>query len=187
VKTTRIPVPFIAAWSACASLALGAYFYTLQSRYEEHAHPLGRTRAADVVGLSLERGPEVLRLEKKDGRWLLQEPLADEADPSAVRALLGSLFKLEIGQVVTTDPEAYPSLGLAETRVRLRVYSARRKEAVLDANFGSEESASDRHYFRFARDGPVHVAAGVETELLGLDAEKFRQREPKVYNEVQSP
>lgn len=176
MKSAKIPYALTALWIFGGAAAAAAGYFVLEARLEDHRRPLAHLRAADISVIELERGQEKVVLESEEGRWRMSAPVSDETDREAVAAFVGGLFKLKVGKAVAHDPEAYPSFGLAEGRLHLRVLARRKRHAVLDANFGGEALGSDSHYFRYARDLPVFVADGPETALLSLAAADFRQK-----------
>ena len=97
-------------WSTLALVAvaagLGGYIY-----FVEAERPDGEVKAKvfsvaadDVEELRVTAKGETSVLKKTDGKWMLVEPVATDADQNEVTALLGGLTSLEINREV--DPKA---------------------------------------------------------------------------------
>lgn len=97
-------------WSTLALVAvaagLGAYIYFVDAERSttEVKEKVFSVAADDIEELRVTAKGETSVLKKTDGKWMLVEPVATDADDSAVTALLGGLTSLEITREV--DPKA---------------------------------------------------------------------------------
>lgn len=98
------------AWSTLALVAvaagLGAYIYFVDAdrATTEVKEKVFSVAADDIEELRITAKGETSVLKKTDGKWMLVEPVATDADDSAVTALLGGLTSLELTREV--DPKA---------------------------------------------------------------------------------
>lgn len=97
-------------WSTLVLVAVaagvGAYIYFIDAKRPETElkEKLFSVAADDVEELRVTAKGETSVLKKTDGKWMLVEPVATDADQNEVTTLLGSLTSLEITREV--DPKA---------------------------------------------------------------------------------
>jgi len=70
--------------------------------------PLFSFKQEEVSALTLARGGETLRLEKRGAAWRLTQPLDSPADEGAVEGLLGSLTLGRISRTIRVTPPGSP-------------------------------------------------------------------------------
>jgi len=96
---------------AVAALGLGAAVFLAQKK-EEKGPPLTPFAAAVLDHVALEHpGSPTVKLERKDGRWKITEPVQVEADPFEVNAFI-DLAKLEVKKSLELNAVSLKELGL---------------------------------------------------------------------------
>ncbi len=107
------------AWSTLALVAvaagLGAYIYFVDAERTttEVKEKVFTVAADDIEQLRVTAKGETSVLRKTDGKWMLVEPVATDADDSAVTALLGGLTSLEVTREVEPKAANLADFGLA--------------------------------------------------------------------------
>jgi hypothetical protein len=83
---------------------------------EQAAKRLYQVKETEISSLTLKKGPQVIRLEKKDGTWRLTEPVHDTADKEVVQSVLTTLAYLtrnrELGEEKDFQPFGLDNPGL---------------------------------------------------------------------------
>jgi len=98
------------SWSTLAlvvaAAGLGGYIYFVDAERSETTvkEKVFAVAADDVEELRVTAKGETSLLRKTDGKWMLVEPVATDADQNEVSALLGGLTSLEVNREV--DPKA---------------------------------------------------------------------------------
>lgn len=98
------------AWSTLAlvvvAAGLGAYIYFVDAKRPETEakEKIFTVAADDIESLRITAKGETSVVRRTDGKWLLVEPVATDADANELTSLLGSLTALELNREV--DPKA---------------------------------------------------------------------------------
>jgi len=109
-------------WSTLALVAvaagLGAYIYFVDAERSttEVKEKVFSVAADDIEQLRVTAKGETSVLKKTDGKWMLVEPVATDADESAVTALLGGLTSLELTREVDPKAANLAEFGLAAAK-----------------------------------------------------------------------
>jgi hypothetical protein len=144
---------------AFAVLGLGAAVYFAQKK-EEKGPPLTSIAAAALDHVALEHpGSPTVKLERKDGRWKITEPVQAEADPFEVNAFI-DLAKLEVKKSLELNAVSLKELGLDPPAY----------DVVLNGqklNFGAQEPILARRYI--LTNGKVALVDDPPAEALDAD------------------
>ena len=103
---------------------------------------LPKIKKDDIDELSVaapEKKPVILK--KADKAWKLSEPLATDADHTAVEAALGKLEELEVIGVAATKPENHEKLEVTDAKA-VHVIAKQAGKPVLDLLIGSYSSGN---------------------------------------------
>ena len=77
-----------------------------------------------VTDIEVDNPGGLIRLTKRDGDWLLEDPLQERADSNAVQGLLAALEFGEVQEFVSEEPQELNSFGLEAPAVSVRLGSA---------------------------------------------------------------
>lgn len=109
-------------WSTLALVAvaagLGAYIYFVDAEpaTSELKEKLFSVAADDIEELRVTAKGETSVLKKTDGKWMLVEPVATDADQNEVTALVGGLTSLEVNREVDPNAANLAEYGLTAPR-----------------------------------------------------------------------
>jgi hypothetical protein len=144
----------------------------------EPAHPLKAFTPDAFFRVVIDRqGSPELALERKAGLWRLTSPVDDLADAKAADELVAAVSGVGIGTVVSEDPAAWPSYGLAEAdAVHVKVFSRDQAVPMFDGWFGKPALGDQTLYLRGARQKPVYLAENVARAELLKSPDDFRER-----------
>jgi len=134
--------------------------------------PIWAIEADDIVRVEADRPDGRLAFEKRDGEWVIREPIEDRADPTEVGYLLDELERVKKGVAIEgADPAEY---GLADPpTVRVTATLADGTAQTLDV--GAEAPVGWRTYVR-AADGSVVAVAGIVGQRFQVNADEIRDR-----------
>ncbi len=148
-----------------------------QARKTENLNPLDGVKPDTVVKMVVDRNLKTYSLEKKDGSWRLTEPLNDLADQDRAEVAVEQLLFLNLGSIVSRNPESYPNYELQEaSATRMRLFVSEDPTPAFDGYFGKKGLGFNSLYFRFSREEPVYLATGLSPYALLKTAEHFRER-----------
>ena len=105
-------------WSTLALVAvaagLGAYIYFVDADRSagEVKEKVFTVAADDIEELRVTAKGETSVLKKADGKWMLVEPVATDADQNEVTALIGGLTSLDIAREVDANASSLAEYGL---------------------------------------------------------------------------
>jgi hypothetical protein len=161
---------------AAAALVALVYIFALR-REKPLAVPAGSVKPSssfkpeEIVEMSVTRQGQAVRLENREGKWVIVEPVDTPADQSTVSSIAEVLADSRQGKPLAAAPDDIRGYGLeqpsASLEIRLRGGETRR---VL---FGSADSSGYRVYARFddSKDVvslPLMLLAFSDTLVLGL-------------------
>lgn len=132
--------------------------------------PVWTIEADDIVRVEADYAAGRLAFEKRDGVWVLREPIEDRADQRQVGYLLDELERVENGvPIPDVDPLEF---GLGDTpTVRITATLADGTSQTLDV--GAEAPVGWRTYVR-AADGSVAAVAGIIGQRFQMDPQDLR-------------
>jgi len=161
---------------AAAALVALVYIFALR-REKPLAVPAGSVKPSssfkpeEIVEMSVTRQGQAVRLENREGKWVIVEPVDTPADQSTVSSIAEVLADSRQGKPLAAAPDDIRGYGLeqpsASLEIRLRGGETRR---VL---FGTADSSGYRVYARFddSKDVvslPLTLLAFSDTLVLGL-------------------
>ena len=77
-------------------------------------------RASEAISLSIRAQSDDIELERAGNRWLIKEPIEDEADPGQVRAMLSSLGELKALAFFDDEEAAGGDTGLQRPQLEVK-------------------------------------------------------------------
>jgi hypothetical protein len=106
------------------AVAAGVAVYFLEIRpgkprdeKPETTTPAVSFKRDDVSSMTITRGTQSVTLEDKDGKWVISQPIAAQANQSTVDSLLTSLTSAKVERTIAPSPEEMKSFGLVEPAV----------------------------------------------------------------------
>lgn len=109
------------------ALALGAWVY-----YSEFKHPAPEKSsdesklafsftAPDVTAIEIDRQGQAMHFEKRDGNWVITQPVSTSADQSTLEGIASSLATARISRTFSAPAGRLGSYGLASPAVKLEI------------------------------------------------------------------
>lgn len=157
-----------------AALALGTLLFSGRSGTRSADESLLAFDPEAAERISIEEGAGRVDLVKRNEVWRLETPVADRADPGAVRALLGKASGMEVlDQLHPRDLKGNVSLealGLKQSRKTVTI-EARGKHTL---SFGADGAAPGQIYARVDSDRSVYLVPSDTASLAFRPAAEFR-------------
>ena len=130
-----------------------------------------------VAVVEIFRASEKLRLKKEDGNWMLESPLQEAADQSAVSGLLSSLEFAEAKQFVAEESDDLGRYGLEEPQLRVR-FQQEGQDQWETLELGNEfEEAEEQYLARNAARSPVFSIGKEVRDKLVQELWEFRDKD----------
>ena len=130
-----------------------------------------------VAAIEIFRASEKLRLKKEEGKWILESPLQEAADESAVSGLLSSLEFAEAKQFVTEESDEPGRYGLEKPQLRVR-FQHEGQDQWETLELGNEfEGAEDQYLARNPARSPVFSIAKEVRDKLVQELWEFRDKD----------
>ena len=130
-----------------------------------------------IAAIEILRASEKLRLKQEDGQWMLESPVREAADQSAVTGLLSSLEFAEAKQYVSEESDDLRRYGLEKPQLSVRFQEEDREDwETLD--LGNEfEEAEDQYLARNPARSPVFSIGKEVRDKLAQDLWEFRDKD----------
>ncbi len=140
------------------------------------ANRLLPVRSEEVRALTLLRGSgERIRCEKRDGRWMLVEPLEFRADANRIDGILAKLEILEIrSRLPRSEAEGLPEYGLDRPRLVLEITDDRGRTRKV--RFGADAPLGESVYAQAEDRGDILIVDRSLLEQMDHPADAFRDR-----------
>ena len=130
-----------------------------------------------VAVVEIFRASEKLRLKKEEGNWMLESPLQEAADESAVSGLLSSLEFAEAKQFVAEESDELGRYGLEEPQLRVR-FQQEGQDQWETLELGNEfEEAEEQYLARNAARSPVFSIGKEVRDKLVQELWEFRDKD----------
>ena len=130
-----------------------------------------------VAAIEIFRASEKLRLKKEDDRWMLESPLQEAADQSAVSGLLSSLEFAEAKRFVAEESDELDRYGLEKPELRVR-FQQEGQDQWETLELGNEfEEAEDQYLARNPVRSPVFSIGKEVREKLVQELWEFRDKD----------
>lgn len=157
-----------------ASLALGILLFAQRSRTRSAGEPLLAFDPEAAEKISIEEGAGRVDLVKKGELWQIEIPVADRANPEAVKALLGKAAGMEaLDQLHPRDLKGNVSLealGLKQPG-KIVTIMAHGKHTV---SFGADGAAAGQIYARVDSDRSVYLVPADMASVAFRPSAEFR-------------
>ena len=130
-----------------------------------------------VAAIEIFRASEKLRLKKEEDRWMLESPLQEAADQSAVSGLLSSLEFAEAKRFVAEESDELDRYGLEKPKLRVR-FRQEGQDQWETLELGNEfEEAEDQYLARNPVRSPVFSIGKEVREKLVQELWEFRDKD----------
>jgi hypothetical protein len=109
-------------------LALGlggsVYYYEFKrtptpKKAEDESNPAFSFHAEDVKSLEFARSGQTISIEKRDGKWLITQPVETRADSSVIEGIATELARARISRTLPASPDRLAAYGLTNPEVTL--------------------------------------------------------------------
>lgn len=142
-------------------LALFYYFYehkgapkrAEEKQRSERIFQFDRDR---IETISIQRGPTVIRLEKRNGLWSMTQPVESETDSSIVESILKNMHETAQGRIVSDDPETPLEFGISEDSLVVTVEGDEETER-FSLHLGAETPSGNNRFARRGSEGPIFL------------------------------
>lgn len=146
-------------------VALGAYIYFVESKRDPAGSPPERVKVFDVEAAKIAAlevvasSGERTRLEKRDDRWRIVEPIETLADEADVSAITSNLATVDVAREVDAEPADLAQFGLDSPKVvvAFRVEGA---EAFDRLEIGDKTATGGDLYAKTASSPRVFLVSG---------------------------
>jgi hypothetical protein len=132
---------------------------------KDESRPAFNFKAEDLIALAINRAGQKIRLERRDGRWRLTEPVDAPADASVLEALASDLAAARVERQIVSAPEELDKYGLVnpglDLEIRLKSGQTHRLQ------FGGKDFSGGSVYARV--DGSKEVALLPSALLASAD------------------
>lgn len=159
---------------------VGAYYYYFEvvakrqkdeaERAQKRVFPVG-AEAVEEVFLE-EEGKPAVHLVKKEGVWVLDQPVAAQADQGAVDTLVYSLVELEKSRNVDSTAKEMSLYGLEKPS---RVVRFRTQNSWHRLRVGSKNPTGESHYAAKDDEGAVFLVASGQVQALSKAPDDLRR------------
>lgn len=165
---------------------LGAYYYYFEivaKRQKVEAERAQKrvfsVNAEAVEELFLEaEGKPTVHLVKKEGEWVLDQPVSAQADQGAVDTLIHSLVELEKSRDVDSAAKEMSLYGLEKPG---RVVRFRTQNAWHRLRLGSKNPTGESHYAVKEDESAVFLVASGQVQALNKAPEDLRRRDLVIF------
>jgi hypothetical protein len=165
-------------------LLLAGYFYYFEVvrrkariEQEEAASHLFQPERAKITAVQLDQAGTKPILLKKNGHWLIVEPISTRADESAVGSLLSSLLTLKIARQVEAAAEDLQPYGLDQPKLRLSFLADGTRHHL---RIGGKAVVGDQLYASGDQESRVVLIDG--SKLQSLEKTFFDLRSKEFFN-----
>ncbi|MGQ9670848.1 MAG: DUF4340 domain-containing protein [Desulfosoma sp.] len=165
---------------------LGAYYYYFEvvakrqkdeaERAQKRVFPVS-AEAVEEVFLE-EEGKPTVHLVKKEGAWVLDQPVAAQADQGAVNTLVYSLVELEKSRDVDSTAKETFLYGLEKPS---RVVRFRTQNSWHRLRVGSKNPTGESHYAAKEDEGAVFLVPSGQVQALSKAPEDLRRRDLVIF------
>lgn len=131
-----------------------------------------------INSIAVQNGETKIDIQKKDGVWRIEQPLADRADATGVSQILSSLESLKHDSKISIpsaqEKEKLAEYGVAESTVRIKVKSDTAKETEL--LIGKDSAVDGKVYARVQGSSDVYVIPNTLRSLITKVPDDFRDK-----------
>jgi hypothetical protein len=108
------------------ALGLGGFVYYYEfkrtpppKKAEDESKPAFSFHAEDVKSLEFARSGQTISIEKRDGKWLITQPVETRADASVIEGIATELARARISRTLPASPDRLAAYGLTSPEVTL--------------------------------------------------------------------
>ena len=165
------------------AIALGAFIFSLdrfsqntRERRERAAHVVEVNRA-DIEGITIHDGEELIKVKAEGDAWKMVAPLEDDADTGVIDQLLDAIQNLRPEDVITDlgkgdkKRQILKDFGLNKSKLRLKLEG---KGMPAELVFGQDTAVEGRSYLRIADDDAVYIVGNDLKNIVSKKPEDFR-------------
>lgn len=130
--------------------------------------------SGSVVKIEIEHPGRSVILENVGGTWMITSPMRVNADPAAVRQVLSGILKLQIGSLVSSNPDKQSLYQVDSTGTKLTVTERSGRTVALIV--GKEGPSFSEVYLRAPQSADVYLAGGLDAWMINKELKEWRDR-----------
>jgi hypothetical protein len=140
-----------------------------------------------VDGIIIQNGDEKIELRRKDNKWRLASPIADQADSSLIDTILSELESWQkdttiSAKEVESDKNRLNEYGLNKPKLRLKLSGAEMPPEIL---LGKEAALEGKMYVRFENSKESYVVSQAVKKAIDKKPDDFRDKKLTDLNTTQ--
>ena len=162
-------------------LALGAFYYFYEVAGEKKRQEATKQRelllhfAADAVtGFVIQRDQDTIRATKRDGRWLITEPLTTPGDEQKYRELVRQVAELRYTRIVEEQPQKLEPFGL--TPPQLDIHVTVQDQTPLRLRIGGANPTGSGYYAQVEGRTTVYLINAAAKDVLNASLYDVRDK-----------
>jgi hypothetical protein len=165
------------------AIALGAFIFSLDRfsqntrEHRERAAHVVEVNRADVEGITIHDGEELIKVKAEVDAWKMVAPFEDDADTGVIDQLLDAIQNLRPEDVITDlgkgdkKRQILKDFGLSKSKLRLKLEG---KGMPAELVFGQDTAVEGRSYLRIADDDAVYIVGNDLKNIASKKPEDFR-------------
>lgn len=153
-----------------------ASLYTLRERRPKIRTPYFSLEADSLLRVEIRKGDTTTVFERVGGQWELTKPLSYRADQDALTNLLKKLSEVELGEVISTNPDKFSTFQLDDSSGVLVMAYGRGEKPAISVILGKMSSDFQHCYLRFPRRNEVYIVGGVSRFMVDKKVDDWRDK-----------
>lgn len=153
-----------------------ASLYTLRERRPHTQTPYSSLEADSLLRVEIRKGDTTSIFERIGGQWELTQPFSYRADQDALTNLLKKLAELELGEVISANPDKFPTFQVDDSSGVLVKAYGRGERPAISVILGKMSSDFQHCYLRFPQRGKVYMVRGVSRYMADRKVDDWRDK-----------
>lgn len=151
-----------------------ASLYTLRERRPHTRAPYSSLEADSLLRVEIRKGDTTSVFERIGGQWELTQPLSYRANQDALTNLLKKLAELELGEVISANPDKFPTFQVDDSSGVLVKAYGRGEIPAISVILGKISSDFQHCYLRFPQRDEVYMVRGVSRYMADRKVDDWR-------------
>lgn len=164
--------------SALAAVLLVAYLILQPTERKELTYEMPDVQLAldiaHIVKIEIERGAELIRLEKIQNRWRITVPLNSTVDDESIYLLLEGMARFRLTGLVSSKPDRHKEFEVGQEGTKVTVTNDNGESLAIIV--GKEGPTPKQAYVRPANSNSVYLAKGLLPSLVNKSVKEWKQR-----------
>lgn len=156
-------------------LLVFAIVYTRFSSRSPIKKPFKELNPVKAEAVNIKSGSNVMRIERKDDKWVIGSPIEYPADADSVDRMLEKLKNIRMGEEVCSGAEKYARYGLTESsQTEVNVFM--RDGDGIKIVFGHQAGDYMTFFGRIPPDDSIRLISGLEEYVLSRSLKDWRDK-----------